>query len=74
MLLAVLEKRCGFAFAQNDVFLNIAGGIRVDDPAIDLAIVGALISSFDDVAIPKRDAFAGEVGLGGEVRAVSRID
>lgn len=74
MLLAVLEKRCGFAFAQNDVFLNIAGGIRVDDPAIDLAIVGALISSFDDVAIPKRDAFAGEVGLSGEVRAVSKID
>ncbi|MFK8057083.1 MAG: DNA repair protein RadA [Saprospiraceae bacterium] len=74
MLLAVLEKRCGFAFAQNDVFLNIAGGIRVDDPAIDLSIVGALISSFDDVAIPKRDAFAGEVGLSGEVRAVSRID
>ncbi len=74
MLLAVLEKRCGFAFAQSDVFLNIAGGIRVDDPAIDLAIVGALISSFDDVAIPRRDAFAGEVGLSGEVRAVSRID
>ncbi len=74
MLLAVLEKRCGFAFAQNDVFLNIAGGIRVEDPAIDLSIVGALISSFDDVAIPKRDAFAGEVGLSGEVRAVSKID
>ena len=74
MLLAVLEKRCGFAFAQNDVFLNIAGGIRVDDPAIDLAIVGALISSFDDVAIPRKDAFAGEVGLSGEVRAVSKID
>lgn len=74
MLLAVLEKRCDFAFAQNDVFLNIAGGIRVDDPAIDLAIVAALISSFDDVAVPRRDAFAGEVGLSGEVRAVSRID
>ncbi len=74
MLLAVLEKRCGFAFAQNDVFLNIAGGIRVDDPAIDLSIVAALISSFDDVAVPKRDAFAGEVGLSGEVRAVSRVE
>ena len=74
MLLAVLEKRCGFAFGQSDVFLNMAGGIRVEDPAIDLAIVGALISSFDDVAIPRRDAFAGEVGLSGEVRAVSRID
>lgn len=74
MLLAVLEKRCGFAFAQNDVFLNIAGGIRVDDPAIDLAIVGALISSIEDIAIPKRDAFAAEVGLSGEIRSVSRIE
>ena len=74
MLLAVLEKRCGFAFAQHDVFLNIAGGIRVDDPAIDLGIVAALISSFDDVAIPRGDAFAAEIGLSGEVRAVSRIE
>jgi DNA repair protein RadA/Sms len=74
MLLAVLEKRCGFMFGQNDVFLNLAGGIRVDDPAIDLAIVSALISSLLDVSIPSDYCFAGEVGLSGEIRAVNRID
>ena len=74
MLLAVLEKRCGFPLGAHDVFLNIAGGIRVDDPAIDLAIVAALISSFDDVAVPSKYCFAGEVGLSGEVRAVNRIE
>ncbi len=74
MLLAVLEKRGGFPFAQNDVFLNIAGGIRVDDPAIDLAIVAALISSLQDVAVPNDICFAGEVGLSGEIRSVNRID
>ncbi len=74
MLLAVLEKRGGFPFGQNDVFLNIAGGIRVDDPAIDLAIVSALISSLEDVAIPDKVCFAGEVGLSGEVRAVNRVE
>lgn len=74
MLLAVLEKRGGFPFAQNDVFLNIAGGIRVDDPAIDLAIVAALVSSLQDVAVPNHICFAGEVGLSGEIRAVNRID
>ncbi|MEM9885922.1 MAG: DNA repair protein RadA [Bacteroidota bacterium] len=74
MLLAVLEKRCGFAFGQNDVFLNLAGGIKVDDPAIDLAIVAALISSLEDVAIPDQICFAGEVGLSGEIRSVSRIE
>ena len=74
MLLAVLEKRCNFPFGQNDVFLNIAGGIRVDDPAIDLAIVSALVSSLEDVAIPNNICFAGEVGLSGEIRAVNRID
>lgn len=74
MLLAVLEKRCGFPFGQNDVFLNIAGGIKVDDPAIDLAIVAALISSLEDVAVPKQVGFAGEVGLSGEIRAVNRIE
>lgn len=74
MLLAVLEKRCGFAFGMNDVFLNIAGGIRVDDPAIDLAIVAALISSLEDVAVPASVCFAGEVGLSGEIRAVNRIE
>ena len=74
MLLAVLEKRCGFSFGQNDVFLNIAGGIRVDDPAIDLAIVSALISSLEDVAVTSDICFSGEVGLSGEIRAVNRID
>ncbi len=74
MLLAVLEKRCGFQLGQKDVFLNLAGGIRVDDPAIDLAIVSALISSLEDVAVPKRVCFAGEVGLSGEIRAVNRIE
>lgn len=74
MLLAVLEKRCGFPFAQNDVFLNIAGGIKVDDPAIDLAIIGALISSLEDIAIPDQVCFAGEVGLSGEIRSVNRIE
>ena len=74
MLLAVLEKRCGFMFGQNDVFLNIAGGIRVDDPAMDLAIVASLISSLEDIAVPSNFCFAGEVGLSGEIRAVNRID
>lgn len=74
MLLAVLEKRAGLFFAQNDVFLNIAGGIRVDDPAIDLSIVAALISSLEDVAVPTDVCFAGEVGLSGEIRAVNRVE
>jgi DNA repair protein RadA/Sms len=74
MLLAVLEKRCGFPYGQNDVFLNLAGGIRVDDPAIDLPIVSALISSLKDVAVPHDVCFAGEVGLSGEIRAVSRVE
>ncbi len=74
MLLAVLEKRCGFPLGMHDVFLNIAGGIRVDDPAIDLAIVASVISSLVDVAIPAKVCFAGEVGLSGEVRAVNRIE
>ena len=74
MLLAVLEKRGGFPFAMNDVFLNIAGGIRVEDPAIDLAIVAALISSLEDISIPHRTCFAGEVGLSGEIRAVARAE
>ena len=74
MLLAVLEKRCGFPLGMSDVFLNIAGGIRVDDPAIDLAIVSAIISSLMDISIPPNVCFAGEVGLTGEVRAVTRIE
>ena len=74
MLLAVLEKRCGFPFGDNDVFLNIAGGLRVDDPGIDLALLSALISSLLDIAIPTTTCFAAEVGLSGEIRAVARID
>ncbi len=74
MLLAVLEKRAGLPFFQNDVYLNIAGGIRVDDPAIDLAIISALISSLEDIAIPTNICFAAEVGLSGEIRAVNRIE
>lgn len=74
MLLAVLEKRSGFQFGTKDVFLNIAGGLRVEDPAIDLAVVCALLSSFEDQVIPPTYCFSGEVGLSGEIRAVNRID
>lgn len=74
MLLAVLEKRVGFRLAAKDVFLNIAGGIRVSDPALDLAVVMAVLSSNIDGAIPQDTVFAGEVGLSGEIRAVSRIE
>jgi len=74
MLLAVLEKRSGFKMSTKDVFLNIAGGIRVDDPAIDLAVVAAVLSSAEDMAISDNICFAGEVGLSGEIRAVSRIE
>ncbi len=74
MLLAVLEKRCGFHFGVKDVFLNIAGGIRVEDPAIDLAVVAALLSSYEDVPVVNTFCFSGEVGLSGEVRAVNRIE
>ncbi|HRI00692.1 MAG TPA: DNA repair protein RadA [Saprospiraceae bacterium] len=74
MLLAVLEKRCGFHIGQQDVFLNIAGGIKISDPAIDLAVVAALISSLEDQPLHRQICFCGEVGLSGEIRAVSRID
>ncbi len=74
MLLAVLEKRCGFRLSVKDVFINIAGGIRVEDPGIDLALVCAILSSNEDLAIPQRVAFAAEVGLTGEIRPVSRIE
>lgn len=74
MLLAVLEKRCGLAFGVNDVFLNIAGGLKVSDPSIDLPIVAALISSLNDIHIGKKLCFAGEVGLSGEVRPISRVE
>jgi DNA repair protein RadA/Sms len=74
MLLAVLEKRCGFRLAAKDVFLNITGGIRVEDPAIDLALVCAVLSSNADIPIPQKVCFAAEVGLSGEIRPVNRID
>ncbi len=74
MLLAVLEKRAGFRLSAKDVFLNIAGGLRVDDPAIDLAVMAAILSSNEDIAISNRYAFAAEVGLSGEVRAVNRVE
>lgn len=74
MLLAVLEKRAGFKLGVKDVFLNIAGGIRVDDPAIDLAIISSVMSSNADLPIPQHYCFAGEVGLSGEIRAVNRIE
>jgi DNA repair protein RadA/Sms len=74
LLLAVLEKRGGFHFGVKDVFINIAGGIKVEDPSIDLAIVSALLSSYEDVALPQHICFAGEVGLSGEIRAVNRIE
>lgn len=74
MLLAVMEKRCGFKLATKDVFLNIAGGIKIDDPAIDLSVVAAILSSNFDVSIEKNIALSAEVGLAGEVRPVNRID
>lgn len=74
MLLAVLEKRCGFRFGDKDVFINIAGGIRVEDPAIDLAIICALLSSYEDTPIPRGTCFAGEVGLSGEVRTITKVE
>lgn len=74
MLLAVLEKRAGFRLGAKDVFLNITGGISVDDPALDLAVVAAILSSNEDIAIPKDICFAAEVGLAGEVRPVTRVE
>lgn len=74
MLLAVLEKRAGFKIAQKDVFLNIAGGIKVNDPAIDLAVISAILSSSVDIAIEKHMCVAGEVGLSGEIRPINRIE
>ncbi|MCX6247108.1 MAG: DNA repair protein RadA [Bacteroidetes bacterium] len=74
MLLAVLEKRCGFRLATKDVFLNIAGGIKVDDPAIDLAVVAAVLSSNEDLPVDSKSCFCAEVGLSGEIRSVNRVD
>lgn len=74
MLLAVLEKRAGFKLGIKDVFLNIAGGLKVADPAIDLAVVSSILSSSIDITVTNNIAFAGEVGLSGEIRPVARID
>ncbi|MFT5876328.1 MAG: DNA repair protein RadA/Sms, partial [Salibacteraceae bacterium] len=74
MLLAVLEKRCGFRLGTQDVFLNMAGGIKVDDPSIDLAVVCAILSSSENMSISGKVCFAGEVGLSGEIRPVARIE
>ncbi len=73
-MLAVLEKRGGFHFGVKDVFINIAGGLKVEDPSIDLAVICALLSSFEDVPLAQNICFAGEVGLNGEIRAVNRIE
>ncbi len=74
MILAVLEKRAGFRLGAKDVFLNVTGGISVDDPAIDLAVVAAILSSNEDIPVSKDFCFAGEVGLSGEIRPVNRVD
>lgn len=74
MLLAILEKRGGYRLGAQDVFLNIAGGLKVEDPAIDLALAVAIVSSFEDIPVPDNCCFAAELGLGGEIRAVNRIE
>ncbi len=74
MLLAILEKKCGLRMGTQDVFVNIAGGLRVEDPGIDLSIVAAIVSSFENIALDTKICFIGEVGLSGEVRAVNRIE
>lgn len=74
MLLAVLEKRARFKLSQKDVFLNIAGGLKVVDPALDMAVIAAIMSSNFDISIPRSTVFAGEVGLSGEIRTVTRIE
>ena len=74
MLLAVLEKRVGFKLAQKDVFLNIAGGMKVADPALDLAVIAAILSSNVDMVVPRGVCLAGEVGLSGEIRPVTRAE
>ncbi|MFM2225988.1 MAG: hypothetical protein RJA07_2190 [Bacteroidota bacterium] len=74
MLLAVLEKRGGFTFGTKDVFVNLAGGLKIDDPALDLAICSALLSSYEDKPLAANICFVGEVGLSGEIRAVNKID
>ena len=74
MLLAVLEKRVGFKLAQKDVYLNIAGGLRINDPALDLAIISAILSSNMDIVVDAHTCLTGEIGLSGEIRPVNRIE
>ena len=74
MLLAVLEKRCGFRLGAKDVFLNITGGIRIDDTAIDLAVICSILSSDQNIELDTQICFAGEIGLSGEIRAVNRVE
>ena len=74
LMLAVLEKRCGFFFGNQDVFVNVAGGLKVTEPAIDLALAVALVSSLQDIPVPRDVCFAGEVGLSGEIRPVQQLD
>lgn len=74
MLLAVLEKRCGFRLGMQDVFINIAGGLRIEDPAIDLGLMAAIMSSYNGIELPQKMVFSAEVGLSGEIRAVQRVD
>ena len=70
----MLEKRGGFHFGTKDVFVNIAGGLKIEDPSIELALVCALLSSYEDKALPSNICLVGEIGLSGEIRAVNRID
>lgn len=74
LMLAVLEKRCGFFFGNQDVFINVAGGLRVSEPAIDLSLAVALVSSLQDIPVPRDFCFAGEVGLSGEIRPIQQLD
>jgi len=74
MLLAVLEKRCGFQLGGQDVFVNVAGGLKIDDPGIDLGIAAAILSSYENIALGSKQVFIGEIGLSGEIRSVSRTD
>jgi len=74
MLLAVLEKRAGFALGSKDVFINITGGLRVEDPALDLAVIAAILSSYHDVPISQKMCFAAEIGLSGEIRPIAKAE
>lgn len=74
MLLAVLEKKCGFILGSKDVFLNLAGGLKIQDPAIDLGVICSILSSNEDIYIPSTICFAGEISLTGEIRPVNRTE